>query len=137
MSTCEQESTISAALQNGELTEGLGLHVEGCAVCSEVDSAFRRMRLMADNVGEESRPSAASMWWRLNLRMRQDKTVRAQAPLIWMARIAYAAIALMAVLLLTMIPDFSRPVIEIGLAGIAAVALPVAITLWSWSRSRS
>ena len=92
---------------------------------------------MADNVGEESRPSAASMWWRLNLRMRQDKTVRAQAPLIWMARIAYAAIALMAVLLLTMIPDFSRPVIEIGLAGIAAVALPVAITLWSWSRSRS
>ncbi len=92
---------------------------------------------MAASMAEPSRPSAASMWWRLNLRMRQEKARRAQVPLIWMARICYATIALLAVMLVTMIPDFSRPTVEIGLAGIAAVALPVAITLWSWSRSRT
>jgi hypothetical protein len=137
MSACEKESTISAALRDGELPEELRLHMEVCAVCSEVHSAVLRLRLMTDAMAEGPQPSAASMWWRLNLRMRQEKALRAQAPLIWMARICYATIAVLAVLLATMIPDFSRPVIEIGLAGIAAVALPVAIALWSWSRSRT
>jgi len=92
--------------------------------------------MVADDRAAGPQPSAASMWWRLNLRMRQEKARQAQAPLVWMARIGYGTIALLTVILVRMIPDLSRPVIEIGLAGIAAVTIPVAIALWSWSRSK-
>ena len=76
------------------------------------------------------------MWWRLNLRMRQEKAQRAQAPLIWMMRFFYLAIALLVALLLILIPDTSRPVFEIGLEALGIVAIPVAIALWGWSRHR-
>ena len=137
MSTCRHESTIAAALSNGELPEDLHLHLESCAACAEVISTARHLHQLAEGLAREPVPGAASMWWRLNLRMRQQKAQRAQVPLIWMARILYLAIALLTVLVLTLIPNTSRPVFTIGLAALGAVAIPAAIALWTWSRSRT
>jgi hypothetical protein len=136
MSLCNQESMIAAALANGELPEELRLHLESCAVCGEVHSIARRMQQLVDGLAEEPRPSAASMWWRLNIRKRQDRARQAQAPLIWMGRILYTTIVLSGALLATFILGLSRPVSAIGLLALGAVALPVAITLWSWSLSK-
>jgi hypothetical protein len=138
MSDCSQESIVAAALAKGELPEELRLHLAGCAVCGEVHSIARRMLLLADGLAEEltgePRPSAASMWWRLNLRIRRDRARRAEMPLIWMTRIFYAAIAILAALLVASMPGALRPAAAIGLLALGAVVLPVAITLWGWSR---
>lgn len=136
MSDCSQESIIAAALAKGELPEELRLHLEGCAVCGEVHSIARTVQRLADGLAEEPRPSAASMWWRLNLRMRREKARRAEMPLIWMGRIFYAAVAIMAALLVASMPGALGPVAAIGLLAVGAVVLPVAFALWGWSRSK-
>lgn len=137
MPECSQEPMIAAALANGESAEeDLRFHLAGCAVCSEVYAMAREMLVLAKRLSEEPAPSAGSMWWRLNLRMRRERARRAQRPLIWMGRIACIVILLTAAFLAASIPDLSRPVAEIGLLALSAVVLPVAIVLWGWSRSK-
>jgi len=136
MSECPQESIVAAALAKGALPEDLRLHLEVCPVCSEVHSVAATMQQVAARLSAEPSPSAASMWWRLSLRMRQEKAMRAQQPIIWMGRIACAAAVVTATLLVASLPGLSRPVAEIGLAALAAVVTPVALALWGWSRSK-
>jgi hypothetical protein len=136
MSMCKHESAVADALAKGELPEDLRIHVAGCAQCGEVDWVARRMLRFANTLSGEPAPSAASMWWRLNLRMRQEKARRAERPLIWMGRVFYLAIALTVALLVTLIPGRSQHVAAIGLLALSAVVLPVAIALWGWSRSK-
>src|SRR5882724_865453 len=78
MSTCKQESTIASALAKSGMHEELRRHLEGCAVCREVHSIARNMQHLADELAEEPRPSAASIWWRVDKRMRRDHARRAQ-----------------------------------------------------------
>ena len=136
MSDCPHEPIVADALAKGELPEGLRVHLAGCAVCAEVHSVAGHMLQLADGLAEEPQPSAASMWWRLNLRMRREKARRAEMPLIWMGRVCYVAIALVAALVAASLPVPARPVAAIGLAALGAVVLPVAVTLWGWSRSK-
>jgi Na+/proline symporter len=95
------------------------------------------LRQLANHLAEEPTPSAASMWWRLTLRMRREKARRAEQPLIWMTRISCAVAALTAALLAASIPTPSRRAAEIGLLSLIALVLPVALTLWGWSRSKN
>ena len=94
------------------------------------------MQQLADRLAEEPPPSAGLMWWRIALRMRREKARRAERPLIWMARISIAVAVLTAALLAASLPMPSRPAAEIGLLALSALIIPVAITLWSWSRSK-
>ena len=94
------------------------------------------MQQLANRLADEPAPSAASMWWRLTLRMRRERARRAERPLIWMIRISCAVAALTAALLAASIPIPSRPAAEIGILALSAVVLPVALTLWAWSRSK-
>jgi hypothetical protein len=135
MPECPQESVIAAALAAGRLSEELHLHLNGCAVCCGIDSVTRNLLQFANGLSVEPVPSAASMWWRLNLRMRQEKARRAQKPLVWMGRISYTTITLTAATSMALIPGLSHPVAAIGLLALSAVVLPAAITLWGWSQS--
>jgi hypothetical protein len=134
MPNCPQERR--AAAPAGALPQDFALHLEECATCAEVYAVAANMRRMANELATESGPSAASMWWRLSLRARQERARRAEKPLIWMSRILYAAIAVTAGLELTAIPGLSGRTAAIGFAALGAVALPVAIALLSWSRSK-
>lgn len=136
MSDCPQESAIAAALASGALPEELRVHLAGCAVCGEIHSVAGKMLQLADGLSEVPPPSAAAMWWRLSLRMRQERARRAQMPLIWMGRVFYAMMAITAALLVTLIPPLSGRAGAICLAALSALVLPVAITLWGWSRSK-
>jgi hypothetical protein len=135
-SVCPHESTIVASLATGTLPEDLRLHISNCAVCSEVYSAASGLLRFAGALAEEPLPSGGSMWWRLNLKMRQERARRAQQPLVWMGRILYLAVAMMASFIVTQLPDPSRPAVAAGLLALCAVVLPVVITLWVWSRSK-
>ncbi len=136
MSDCPQEPGIAIAVANGSLTEDLVHHLAGCPVCSEAHSIARKMRQFANELAEEAGPPAASMWWRLQLRMRRERARRAEKPLVWMGRISYAAITLTVLLALILIPGLSTGTGVIGLATLSAVVLPVGIVLLGWSRSR-
>ena len=137
MSDCPQESRIATAVANGSLPQDLLLHVAGCPVCREAHSIAGKMRHFANGLSEDPRPSATSMWWRLNLRMRRERANHAEKPLVWMSRILYASIPLTVGLELTFIPGLSGRVAVIGVAALGAVVLPVAIALAGWFVWRS
>jgi hypothetical protein len=136
MSECPWESGIAIAVAEGALPEDLVLHLVGCPVCREAHTIAGKMRQIANGLAEEPAPSAASMWWRLNLRVRREKARQAEKPLVWMRRIFYMAIALVTPLELRSLPDLSGRAAVIGLVAISAVVLPVSIVLLTWSRSK-
>lgn len=86
---------------------------------------------------EEPLEPAASMWWRLNLRMRREQMNRAQLPLVWMERIGAATFLLLVLFALWQISAQTNVsnILTVGLSALAAVALPALIVLWRWSRS--
>jgi hypothetical protein len=136
MSDCPWESRIAIGVSDGSLPEDLVFHLVGCPVCREAHSIAGKMRRFANGMAEESGPSAASMWWRLNLRLRRERARQAEKPLVWMRRIFYVVIALTAPLELRSIPDLSGRTAVIGLVALSAVVLPVSIALLTWSRSK-
>lgn len=136
MSDCPWESRIRIAVAEGSLPEDLVLHLAGCPVCSEAHSVAGKMRQFANGLAEEPGPSAASMWWRLNLRLRRERARQAEKPLLWMRRIFYVVIALIAPLEFRSITNLSGRTAVIGLVALSAVVLPVAIALLTWSRSK-
>jgi hypothetical protein len=137
MPGCEREPEVVRALASGGLPEDLLQHTEACPVCSEVRSINLELQHLVRDTGEEPLESAASLWWRLNLRMRRDKVNRAKLPLVWMGRICAATVLLamfFALWQVTIRSTFSY-VLIIGLLALAAVALPAMIVLWRWSQS--
>ena len=137
MSDCPREPEVAAALANGAVAEELRRHLAGCAACGEAHSVALDMRYLADRLSAEPALSAASMWWRLSLRMRREKARRAEMPLVWMGRIFYSVILLMAALLVALFPHFSRnPAAMVGVGVLIALSLTVGIALWGWSRSK-
>jgi hypothetical protein len=136
MSDCPWESRIALAVADGSLPEDLVLHLVGCPACREIHTIAGKMRQIANGLAEEPAPSAASMWWSLNLRSRRERARQAEKPLVWMRRIFYVAMAITALLELRSIPDLSGRTAVIGLVALSAVVLPVSIALLTWSRSK-
>jgi hypothetical protein len=135
MSACKPESELAAVIATGNLPEDLRLHLDECAACREVYSVAVSVQRLAAGLAGEAAPSAASMWFRVNCRLRQERALRAQLPLIWMSRILYAALVPAAAILLFRLANLSSPAVVIGLASFGVMALPVSIVLWGWSRS--
>jgi hypothetical protein len=104
---------------------------------SPEESVAVAMQQLANRLAEEPPPSSAAMWWRLTLRMRRERVRRAEKPLIWMTRVSCVVAALTAALLAASIPFPVRPTARIGILALSAVVLPVALTLWGWSRSKN
>ena len=136
MSDCPWESRVAIAVADGSLPEDLVLHLAVCPACREAHSVAGKMRRFAKGLAEEPVPSAASVWWRLNLRLRRERARQAQRPLVWMRTVFYLALALAALLELRSIPDLSGRTAVIGLVALGAVLLPVSIALFTWSRSK-
>lgn len=137
MPGCEREPEVVRALARGELREDLLQHIEACPVCSEVRSITRELQQLLQDSAEEPLESAASVWWRLNLKMRRERVNRANLPLVWMGRISAVTVLLVTFFALWQIAvrtTFSD-VLIVGLLALAGVALPTMIVLWRWSQS--
>jgi hypothetical protein len=137
MPGCEKEPEVVRALARGELPEDLLRHTEACLVCSEVRSIAQELQHLLQDSVEEPLESAASVWWRLNLRMRRDRVNRARLPLVWMGWISAATVLLVAFFAVWQIAvrtTFSF-VLMVGVLALAVVALPTMIVLWRWSQS--
>ena len=137
MPVCEREPEVVRALARGELPEDLLRHIEACLVCSEVRSITRELQHLLQDSLEEPMESAASLWWRLNLKMRRDKVSRAKMPLVWMGRICAVTVLLAVFFALWQVSTSATvsDVLIVGILALAAVALPTMIVLWRWSQS--
>ena len=134
---CGKEPEVVRALAQGELPRDLLEHARACAVCSEVRAVSQQLQCLVEGSTEEPLEPAASMWWRLNLRMRGQQMDRAQLPLVWMGRVCAATLLLTTFFALWQVSANRAvsSVLIIGLLALAAVALPAMIVLWRWSRS--
>lgn len=134
---CEREPEVVSALAQGELPPDLLQHAQSCAVCSEIRSVSRQLQRLFESCTEDPLEPAASMWWRLNLKMRREQMNRAQLPLVWMGRVCAATLLLTALFALWQISARTSlsNVLAVGLVALAAVAVPAMIVLWRWSRS--
>ncbi|HWW61713.1 MAG TPA: hypothetical protein VN181_10135, partial [Thermoanaerobaculia bacterium] len=80
---CVREEELLDALQRMYLGAELEAHVASCAACSElreVAGAFLDDRAQA--VVEAPVPSAGTMWWRMQIRRRQEAATSARRSLL-------------------------------------------------------
>lgn len=108
---CDREPDVIAAVLSGRWPDrceaDLGAHVSGCAICRDVAAVAVAFGAEQDAAWQSVRvPSAAHMWWRLQMRARQDAARAAVRPIAVVQGMIGSAIAAAAV-----------AVIAIGLAG--------------------
>jgi hypothetical protein len=91
---CEREDELLEALQRRFLSVDLAEHADGCASCAElrlVAGALLDERV--DAVAEAPVPSAAAMWWRMQVRRHEEAQARARRSLL-IGQAATLAVAL-------------------------------------------
>jgi hypothetical protein len=137
MPLCAREQEVVRALAYGDLSEHLRAHIDVCTACHEVRTVAQQLHRLAEDVAEEPLRSAACTWWSLNYKMRREKVGHAVLPLVWMSRISSGTILFAAAFGISRLSIHSAvsSVLAVGLLALAAVALPIAIVLWRWSRS--
>jgi predicted anti-sigma-YlaC factor YlaD len=120
---CPRESEILEAVEPGSRwSPDLSRHAETCATCrdlSDVVSALREDRAQA--LCELRVPPPSLLWWRAELRLRQDRTRRAVRPITLAHAFAAAAVTGVA---LAFTRNLARPMGELfsdGLGGLASI----------------
>ena len=83
---CCHEDDVLDALTSGRwpdrIDESLRAHVASCAICADiVDVAGAILEGRHDNVSDMRIPSSAVMWWRAQMRARQEAAREASRPI--------------------------------------------------------
>jgi hypothetical protein len=89
---CPREAEAMAAARLGSLPEELCAHVAGCAACANAVAISQFLASGSDSV---TVPPAGLVWWKAQLRIRQEAADRALRPIRW-AEQAAAVIGLAA-----------------------------------------
>ena len=106
---CCHEDDVLDALTSGRwpnrIDEGLRAHVASCAICADiVDVAGAILEGRDDNATEMRIPSSAVMWWRAQMRARQEAAREASRPIAIaqiVGAVSAAALIVVAVVLLS------------------------------------
>ena len=111
---CVRENELLDALQASRWPEaceaGLREHVHACASCTELLAvAAALLEDQAALVREATVPSSAIVWWRAQMRSRQEAAARAMQPISFVQGVALACAAgLLATTLGLFVPTFRR-----------------------------
>lgn len=121
---CQREDELLDALGSGFIARELDAHVKACESCSELRTVAGA--LLDDRAGairEAAVPTSASMWFRMQLRLRHDiATASRRSLLIGQALTLAIAIGLVALL-------FGGEVTVAVRHVVAAVGLPLLIAM--------
>jgi hypothetical protein len=100
--SCAREKEIAVLLERGQwphvAPHDLLAHVEGCRSCSELvltRQAFQQARDASMEM--PALPSASALWWRAQLRKRNEAIERISKPILGAEIFAFAVVALVAV----------------------------------------
>ena len=83
---CARETDVVDAVTSGRWPEradaGLRAHVAGCAICADVAEVARALQDDHDAAWRDARvPSAGRVWWRAEMRARQEAARKAAQPM--------------------------------------------------------
>ena len=92
---CEREQAVTEMLQSGHWPEacdpGLRIHVENCAVCSEVVQVAQLLREEHASLSADMKlPDAGLVWWKSQLRARREAAHIATRPIALAEKFALA-----------------------------------------------
>jgi hypothetical protein len=142
---CPREQEVLDALSSNRWPDRLGgdlsQHVEGCAFCQDLGLVAQALSADFSTAVQEARvPSAGLVWWRAEIRARQDSIQTASRPITLAHYIGVACAGLVALALLSLfdfggltalsgfsltglIPDFlSIPLLFATLGAVAVLA---------------
>jgi predicted anti-sigma-YlaC factor YlaD len=99
---CHRSSDVAAAASAGELASAadseLRRHLAECEACRDLALVVTALRGERDRVRREApAPSAGLVWWRAELRERQEAERRAAAPVTLVHAAAFIAVLIVAV----------------------------------------
>lgn len=129
---CVREEELLEALIRGYLAADLGAHVAGCSACSElrlVAGAVRDDRVGA--MAEAPVPSAATVWWRVQLRERQRREARARRSLMigQAATLSVAVVLILALFGPDVFSGVTKMIATLGLSTPMLLAIGIAVSL--------
>ena len=79
---CAREQDVLDAVAAGRWDAELRAHIESCAICQDVRTVFAAMSEERDAAWEEtSVPPASVVWWRAQIRAREEATRAASRPI--------------------------------------------------------
>ena len=89
---CVHERDVVLAARSGEWSDALRDHAARCAVCSEVALLAAWFASDAQAASREAAlPGASHIWWKAELRARQEAAERAVRPIAVFEKIAFVA----------------------------------------------
>ena len=108
---CERAAEVLAAMTAGRepglANEELRQHADACESCREMVTVVSALRGERDHVRRTTTvPSAGLIWWRAQLRQRQQAALKATAPVTAVHAAAIIAAAVLAVVLATSVAPF-------------------------------
>jgi hypothetical protein len=138
---CIREQEVLDAITSGRwpdrLSEDLSSHVADCTICADLGLVAESLSAdYQESLKNVRVPSAGLVWWRAELRARQDAVQTVNRPIRWAQYIA-AACSLAAVVIFLRLVDFSTlaafdlraaighflpiPIVYVTLGGLAVV----------------
>ena len=120
---CLREQEILAAVNCGRYSEELKTHTSECAICSDIVEIATLLREDLEGGLADARvPSAGLVWWRAEIRSRQEAMRTAARPITWVQAFGGACTAGVALALL----DRAWPWLKHSIAQIDISALSFA-----------
>jgi hypothetical protein len=134
MTECARERDVLDAVASGRWSDELRTHAASCAVCADVADVARAFRDDADVAPVDVHiPPSGRVWWRAELRVRQEAARAAARPISVVHAVAAAAVLLLAIGLVARFwPSLAEPVGDLWAwsSGMAATApSPLLISL--------
>jgi len=130
---CVREHEVLDAIAAGrwpdKLGEELATHVASCSICADlglVAKAFNED--YQDALTNVRVPSAGLVWWRAELRARQDAVRTVNRPISWAQYIA-AGCGIVAVLMFLRLVDFSALRLDLGMVIGDFLPIPLAYVM--------
>ena len=100
-------AAMTAGREPGLANEELRQHADACESCREMVTVVSALRGERDRVRRTTTvPSAGLIWWRAQLRQRQQAALKATAPVTAVHAVAIIAAAVLAVVLATSVAPF-------------------------------
>lgn len=90
---CAREADVLDAIATGRWDPALRAHVEECAICADVAAVADLLREDGAAAWREAQvPSSARVWWRAEMRARQEAARRAAQPITLVHGVAGACV---------------------------------------------
>ena len=117
----EQDTLDALAARRlpGRAAPELMAHLETCAICSDLVAVVTAMREEPDADSASPAPSAATVWWRAQLRAQREASRKAALP-IRLAQVAAVIVALITIAALQPLIPSWRPTLSFDIGAVTA-----------------